>query len=76
VGQPEKIEDLKFLPIKKRLAYNSNGDVEYVGVSERGLSEASEAWKINKYSYDINNNLILVESGYGSWNNRVTLVYG
>jgi len=76
MGQPEKIEDLKFLPIKKRLAYNSNGDVEYVGVVERGVVESSLAWKINKYSYDINNNLILVESGYGSWDGRASLSYG
>ena len=61
--------------MKKRLAYNSNGDVEYVGYAPKGLSENADGWLLHKLTYDVNKNVTEVNIAYGSWTTRAGETY-
>ncbi len=82
MGQPEKIEDLKFLPGKKLLDYYAKVDtgltykpIKYAGFAEKGTPTSSQAWKINYFVYDSDYDLTQILTAYGSWDDRLTLTY-
>jgi len=56
------------------LAYDSDGNVEYVGKAARGLASSSVGWLLNKLTYS-SGNLSTVKVAYDSWDNRTTATY-
>ena len=64
-----------------RLEYDENGNVLYKGEADPGSSTSDSVWRIEKYDYDANGNLIAVLFAEGTadfdkvWDNRETYNY-
>ena len=71
----KKIEDIKFIPVVERYDYDSDGDLIYAGYADRGTTSSENKWKISRFTYDGNKNVVLKETAYGVWNDRVSLSY-
>ena len=62
------------------MAYDSNGNVEYIGKTTPGTSKATAGWQIKKFSYT-GSNVTDIQYSDGDiefdniWNNRESLSY-
>ena len=56
----------------KRFEYDVNDRCVYSGSATRGLSEGTDGWLLQKFTYDANGNCTKIEIGYGNWTGRAT----
>jgi hypothetical protein len=64
----------KFSELVVRLDYDGT-KITYKGIANKGSLPDTPTWKINRYSYNGNNQIILIESAIGSWDDRTSLNY-
>ena len=67
--------------LSQRIAYDVNGNAEYIGKAMPGTLTSAAAWQIKKCVYDVNNNIVSVgfpggDNSYLSvWDDRATYSY-
>ena len=71
----KKDSDIKFIPVVERYDYDVDGDIIYAGYADRGATSSQNKWKIMRFTYDVNKNVILKEVGYGVWDDRLSVIY-
>ncbi|MEN6532163.1 MAG: hypothetical protein ABFD89_00775 [Bryobacteraceae bacterium] len=65
----------------KRIAYDANGNIEYMGWAKPGASTDDAVWSVVKHTYDASNRLTATEFADGDdsldnvWDDRATLTY-
>jgi len=63
------------------LDYDANDNIIYKGEANAGSAKSAAAWKISKYSYDVDGNLTDIQWADGNlqednvWDNRASLSY-
>ncbi len=67
--------------MKHRVAYNANGEPEYIGYARPNTAESAAAWQIKKLTYDANNDVTAIDFAGGNneydkvWDNRASYTY-
>lgn len=59
---------------KTRIAYDSNGNIEYIGLATPGTDDDDPGWQIIKFVYDANQNLTHIL--YAEGNTKYDKVFG
>lgn len=58
-----------------RIEYDANNNPWYIGIGAKGLASSAIGWLIQKFTWDANQNVTLIQTAYGAWDNRQNLVY-
>jgi hypothetical protein len=61
--------------IQKRFTYNADLGVEYAGHAVQGLATSDGKWTVQKFTYDVNKQVTLIQTAYGVWDDRASLNY-
>jgi len=68
--------------VEKRLDWDANGNVEYLGFAEIDYTSlndtidpdaGTDTWMISKFTYDANANVIRIQQAKGAWDDRTTI---
>lgn len=64
----------KVIPRIQVLFDPSSAQPTYIGIGGQGLSQTSAGWIVYKFNYS-GTAITQIQTGIGSWSNRVSLVY-
>lgn len=68
-------------PYQQQFDYSGGTNVIYLGMADPGTSVNAAKWRIQKFAYDVNNNVTSITFASGSdnfdqiWANRASLTY-
>lgn len=71
----------KDIVLQKRLDYDQNGTLLYIGVANPGSLESEPVWRISKLTYNQQNNLNMILWAHGTmrfdnvWDDRASFSY-